>query len=66
MRISELKEVTMASSPTNTSLARQKLAAFEQIQPEFERCFRFVQQVHGQERFAAFPVSETVRYVHAL
>lgn len=48
------------------TLAKQKLEAFEHLQPEFEARFRFVQEVHGQRRFAAFPVAETVSYLHAL
>lgn len=48
------------------ALAKQKLAAFEQLQPEFEANFHFVQEVHGQRRFAVFPVTETVHYLHAL
>lgn len=48
------------------TLAEQKLAAFEQLQPEFVASFRFVQEVHGQRRFATFPVAETVSYLHAL
>ncbi len=47
-------------------LAQQKLAVFEQLQPAFDASFRFVQEVHGQRRFSAFPVAETVRYLHAL
>ncbi len=47
-------------------LAEQKLEAFEQLQPAFEASFRFVQEVHGQRRFATFPVAETVFYLHAL
>ncbi len=48
------------------TLAKQKLAAFERLQPEFEVSFRFVQEVHGQRRFSTFPVAETVSYLHAL
>jgi hypothetical protein len=48
------------------TLAQQKIAAFELLQPEFEASFLFVQEVHGQRRFATFPVAETVRYLHAL
>jgi hypothetical protein len=48
------------------TLVKQKLEAFERLQPEFEASFRFVQEVHGQRRFAAFPVAETVHYLHAL
>jgi hypothetical protein len=45
---------------------KQKLDAFERLQPEFAASFPFVQEVHGQRRFAAFPVAETVHYLHAL
>ncbi len=47
-------------------LVEQKLAAFERIQPEFEACFRFMQEVHGQKRLASFPVEKVVYYLHAL
>ncbi len=47
-------------------VVREKLTAFEQIQPEFEACFRFVQDVQGQKRFPSFPVRETVHFLHAL
>ncbi|HKB46172.1 MAG TPA: hypothetical protein VKC57_00650, partial [Ktedonobacterales bacterium] len=47
-------------------LARQKLAAFEGLTPEFGRCFLFVQDMHGQRRFPAIPIDLTVRYLHAL
>jgi hypothetical protein len=47
-------------------LVEQKLAAFERIQPEFEACFRFMQEVHGQERLASFSVAQVVYYLHAL
>ena len=56
----------MAANITAQELVKQKLAAFEQLQPAFEECFPFVQQVHGQQRFATFPVASTVRYLHAL
>ena len=56
----------MAANMTAQELVKQKLAAFEQLQPAFEECFPFVQQVHGQQRFARFPVASTVRYLHAL
>ena len=48
------------------TLVKQKLEAFERLQPEFEASFRFIQEVHGQKRCAAFPVTETVHYLHAL
>ena len=47
------------------NLVRQKLEAFERLQPEFEVCFQFVQDVHGQRRFSSFPIANTVRYLHA-
>jgi len=56
----------MGITAAGERLARQKLAAFERLQPEFEASFRFVQDVHGQRRFSAFPVIETIHYLHAL
>jgi hypothetical protein len=56
----------MVTTPTVEKLAKQKLEAFEQIQPEFETSFHFVQEVHGQRRFSTFPVIETVYYLHSL
>src|SRR5437016_9560777 len=47
-------------------LARQKLAAFAHLEPEFASSFLFVQDIHGQRRFPAIPVDLTVRYLHAL
>ena len=44
----------------------EKLAAFVQLQPEFEASFRYVQDVQGQRRFPTFPLDATVRYLHAL
>src|SRR5260370_35707306 len=54
----------MTTSPP--TLIQQKLTAFERLQLEFEECFQFVEDVHGQQRFPAFPVAHTVRYLHAL
>ncbi|MGH2494152.1 MAG: hypothetical protein ACRDIV_05550 [Ktedonobacteraceae bacterium] len=56
----------MAATLAAQELVKQKLAAIEQLQPAFEECFPFVQQVHGQRRFATFSVDDTVRYLHAL
>jgi hypothetical protein len=47
-------------------LVRQKLAAFEAIQAEFEEGFRFIEEVHGQRRFSAFSVADVVFYLHSL
>lgn len=56
----------MAAVLAVEKLAKQKIEAFERLQPEFEVSFHFVQDVHGQRRFSAFPVTETVHYLHAL
>ncbi|MDQ2905993.1 MAG: hypothetical protein ABI456_00745 [Ktedonobacteraceae bacterium] len=56
----------MEGTSAAETLANQKLAAFELLQSEFEACFRFVQGMHGQQRFATLPVAETVAYLHAL
>jgi hypothetical protein len=42
----------MRGTSAGEALAQQKLLAFEQLQPEFEASFRFVQHMHGQRRFA--------------
>ena len=47
-------------------LVQLKIDAFERLQAEFEASFQFVQDVHGQRRFPSFPVSDSVRYLHAL
>ena len=56
----------MATTPALEQLAKQKLEAFELLQPEFEASFHFVQEMHGQRRFSTFSVMETVHYLHAL
>ena len=56
----------MATTQSVPELINQKLEAFERLQPEFEVCFQFVQNVHGQQRFTSFPVADSVRYLHAL
>ena len=56
----------MNATQTIQNVVSQKLAAFQQLQDEFEASFHFVQEVHGQKRFDVFPVSYTVRYLHAL
>src|SRR5438270_532872 len=47
-------------------LIHQKLEAFEQIETDFEASFRFMQDMHGQKRFEALSVADTVHYLHAL
>ena len=56
----------MEANATIQQLIRQKLAAFEQLEPTFVECFRFTQDVHGQKRFPTFSVADSVRYLHAL
>lgn len=56
----------MNATQTIQNVVNQKLAAFDQLQDEFESSFRYVQEVHGQKRFDAFPVEYIVRYLHAL
>jgi len=56
----------MATTLAVEQLAKQKLEAFERLQPEFEASFHFVQEMHGQRRFSIFPVTQIVHYLHAL
>ena len=55
--------ITAAQVP---EVVQRKLEAFESIQAEFEKCFQFEQDVHGQKRFSSFPVGQVVTYLHAL
>lgn len=56
----------MATIVMVPQLVQQKLEAFTRLEPDFEDCFQFIQDVHGQKRFSSFPVAYTVRYLHAL
>ena len=56
----------MVTTQATQNLVNQKLAAFEQLQPEFEASFHYVQDVHGQRRFPSFSVADSVHYLHAL
>lgn len=56
----------MATTTQLPALVEQKLAAFARIQPEYEKCFQFTQEVHGQKRLASFPVAKIVYYLHSL
>lgn len=56
----------MTTAASMQELVKQKLEAFEQLEPDFEVNFPFVQDVHGLKRFSSFPVSDSVRYLHAL
>lgn len=55
----------MASVVDIPPIVQEKLEAFELLRPEFEQCFHFVQDVHGQRRLATFPVTDVVYYLHA-
>lgn len=56
----------MATKAPVPRLVEQKLTAFERIQPTYEACFRFIQEVHGQKRLQAFSLAQVVYYLHAL
>jgi hypothetical protein len=45
---------------------RAKLEAFERLRSEFEACFTYVQDVHGERRLSPFPLDGVIRYLHAL
>jgi hypothetical protein len=57
------KDGTLHATPP---LIREKLAAFEQLEPAFRESFRYVEQMHGEARFPTVPVAAIVRYLHAL
>jgi hypothetical protein len=57
------KDDTLHSIPP---LVREKLAAFDQLDPAFRESFLYVQRMHGEARFPSVPVAEIVRYLHAL
>jgi hypothetical protein len=52
-------------SPMRT-LVQQKLDAFDNLRPQFEECFQFMQDVHGQRRLITFPIIDIVHYLDAL
>jgi hypothetical protein len=56
----------MTTTQETQTLVNQKLAAFEQLQPEFEKSFHYVQDMHGQRRFSSLSVADLVHYLHAL
>src|SRR5947209_7321665 len=63
---SQEEVIPMGATTTVQDLIKGKLEALEQLQLEFEECFRYVQAVHGQQRFATFSVADTAHYLHAL
>jgi hypothetical protein len=56
----------MAVSSAMPVIIKQKLEAFDQLQPEFEAGFLFIIDLHGQKRFESFTIADIVRYLHAL
>lgn len=56
----------MAVSSAMPVIIKQKLEAFERLQPEFEASFQFIMDMHGQKRFESFSIADIVRYLHAL
>ena len=60
-----MKKASSMMNPRTQRLIEQKLAAFEQIRPDFEASFRFLEDMHGQQRFTTLATAEAVRYLHA-
>ena len=56
----------MAKNAEIQTIVEQKLAAFDRIQSEFEACFQFIEDVHGQKRFSTFSIADIMYYLHAL
>jgi hypothetical protein len=56
----------MRIASQDQEIVQQKLAAFERLQPEFESSFRYVQAMHGQQRFMTISTADIVRYLHGL
>ncbi len=56
----------MVKNVETQTIIEQKLAAFDRLQPEFEACFQFIEDVHGQKRFSVFSVTDIVYYLHSL
>jgi hypothetical protein len=56
----------MVVSSATPVIVKQKLEAFDRLQPEFEASFQFIMEVHGQKRFDSFTIADIVRYLHAL
>jgi len=56
----------MRTNDETQHLLFEKEATFERIHEDFAASFTYLQDAHGQRRFASFPVASTVRYFHAL
>jgi hypothetical protein len=48
------------------AVVEAKLARFAALRDEFEQCFAFVQNIHGQQRLPTFSIKQIVYYLHAL
>lgn len=59
-------DATVAQEQAVPALIVDKLLAFDAMELEFEECFQFVQEMHGERRFPVCSVADTVRYLHAL
>lgn len=59
-------DIVRGNMTVTSQLIVEKLARFDQISGEVLANFPYVQDVHGQRRFAAFPIAETIHYLHAL
>jgi hypothetical protein len=59
-------DIVRGSVTVTPQLIVEKLARFDQISGEVQANFPYVQDVHGQRRFASFPIAATILYLHAL
>ena len=57
---------TTDTNDTRRQLALAKLTAFQRIEAEFLRSFRFMEILQGQQRLPICTVADSVRFLHAL
>jgi len=57
---------TLDTTDRRRQLALAKLAAFQRIEAEFLRSFRFMEILQGQQRLPVCTVADSVRFLHAL
>ena len=60
-----MRKMPTTLKPETQRLIEQKLEAFEHIRPDFEASFRFLEDMHGQQRFPTLTITDAVRYLHA-
>lgn len=60
-----MRKTSATVKPETQRLIEQKLETFERIRPDFEASFRFLEEMHGQQRFTSLGVADAVRYLHA-